>query len=378
MTEEAQTQTEVLDERTAADIDAILQDTIRNSEMDLMQEVAAGTEAPESPATTGDQDAKETPQGEKIEETATKETKVVEDQTQTQNEPEKVVETPDQHAFKEMRLKLKEEREAREAVERRIKEIEEARNAPTEPSGPTMTVEQVVSALEKAKEGGFDTELDNAMAIKNAREALRTAFNSQDLTKVLANAQQGIYGPEASANIAAEISNAMQIVHANEYQKRMDAETQERKQQEEKASLQSAYQEQINRVKEEMPEFMNENSALSKFSLQWDAKYLGKLNPDTGQILEQGVYDQSYVNYLMSNPHTHARIIKEAFAASQVPSSESQLAQLQEQKRQIEQKIAQQNSVLPASAPIKSTTNERSAADINDQITQLIRDGALV
>lgn len=373
MTEEAKTEEQ--EERSADDIDAMLRQAATDSELDAMQELATEMDSPETPEKEGDQDAKETPPEEKSEETAVEEKPVEEEQQQTQVEPEKQVETPEQHAFAEMRVNLKKEKEAREAAQQELKELREAQS---KPAAPAMSVEQVVSALEKAKEGGFDTELDNALAIKNAREALRTAFNSKDLTQVLANAQQGLYGPEASQNIAAELSNAMQIVQSSEHQERINAETEQREEQEQQASTQSAYQEQLTKVKEEMPEFLDVNSALTKFSIQWDAKYLGKLNPDTAQIVEQGVYDQNYVNYLMSNPLTHAKIIKEAFAASQVHSSESQLAQLQEKQKKVENKIAQQDSVLPASAPAKSKTNERSANDISSDIVNHIRQGALV
>jgi len=234
-----------------------------------------------------------------------------EDEGSTDELPENVDEKTKQ-AFIKQRLKYKE----------RIKELEEKaesdppsekiveKKEPEEAEAPKASAGQVLDLhLRAMNEELTDDEISQ---IGNKEKVI--ALTEEALAKHLTASQ--IY--EAMQNaIATNSPDKDDIIDiGNKYLSlaRFREDSVAKEESDKQASVAQVYETELKQVSESFPDFMKEDTLLSKFGKEWDKRNIGTVDESGKKI--QGQLNATLAEYLVSHPMEHAKMISDAFSLS--------------------------------------------------------------
>jgi len=123
-------------------------------------------------------------------------------------------------------------------------------------------------------------------------------------------------------------------------------------------------------VKQESPEYFEKGSPLNKAAVQWMDTYLGKFDPDTGQVISKGLLDDATIANLRTNPRLMMSVIKSATSSS-VTTNDKEMERLRTENENMRKRLNLDASPLPPSAPLRSKTKGASDLSADDLLKAL-------
>lgn len=279
------------------------------------------------------------------------------------------------HAFKEQRLKLKQEKEARETVEQELAALKQG--AVTQPEVAAQPAAQQKRSLQELAQiyvqarndeipegGGMSAPDRNRAVEREAFQELTQSYSPRELAVVAAQASRGQLGPD-SQQVAEALALAMPLAQANAD---MPPPVEPPSQKEVEAQYRSEMQAVVN----DYPHFAKEGSDEAKFYGEFQRDYLGQLSRE-GTIVAPGKLPQEAAIYLYSHPRLQAMMADMAMKASKAESVTSEVEKLKQDNLNLRRQLdsGRQIDAGDDGAPLGAGSSQRTAADIKAEIRAL-------
>ena len=297
-----------------------------------------------------------------------------EDESAPEKKEEEISEEGEEHEkgnawAAKMRIESKEKDERIKELEAQIanKSSEKPAESPGSDEQVAATPDNVFRLLLKAERDEFPDAVQNGKVLELSRKAVSEELSSVQLYEMRQKALSGGFGTDGE-EIAEIINQQLPLTQQREqYQQAKTIEN-------ERARTASMAAE-VEKTKLDFPEILQPDSEFNKFAEKWDRDNIGILD-ESGKIVKTGSLPAEHVAYIVSHPHFHASLIKQAMGSQEptsspaVPSKNETESKLERENLELKRRLNLTNSPESGSAPAKES-NERTEADIIGDLERL-------
>ena len=243
----------------------------------------------------------------------------------------------------------------------KIKELQ-ARVAEYEKK-PDPTGETAESSVAKLVKVWADGDGDEGAHLANIRKA-----SPDELADIHQKALEGAYGSHGE-DVVKTVAEAMPMAMAQE--RRVEARATGRRQE-----LLKAFEQENELAQADFPDYAKEDSEATKAKAEFDKRFLGTLDPKTGEPDGMGELPEDLTLYLHSHPYVHHQLVNAVFKANTLNSdtSKAETAKLTKERDSYKERLAKYESVespSPSSAQTEEGTGGETLEDMEKQILSL-------